>query len=326
MSHVDHVRQREVIRNTWGSTSNDNERCRQSANVVFVVGSVFSSNRYGVSTFQEEQTHHQDLLEIPILESYDKLSEKLIQAYSWAAETRGNEFDWIVKVDDDMFVDVQLLGEYLRKFNPRIPMLIGNLVAYSKVQTDGKWKDVEFLMKQRGKNDENGIIDGSTNSNEHYPYWAKGCAGHVISRAALVYITNSSSSLRRYQGEDTSLGIWLDDGTKNGLLSDMTYIHSSQMFVSLYDADLHGEMNDVSLDGLESRNSITIGHKLGPNEIEGLWSRRRRRRRSLSEKLHRVKGKVWIGDLSDFETTVEREELVERTTEMIRNTLVSRRH
>jgi Galactosyltransferase len=310
LSHVDNIKERLVIRNTWAKDGH--------SNVIFVIGSVLSSastttTTTAVSLLKEEQALHQDLLEIPIIDSYDQLPEKLIQAYSWVLQNGDGEndnlvFDWIVKADDDMFVDIPSLEQYLIKYNPNVPMLIGNLVAYSEVQTDGRWKDVEFSK-----------IDS------HYPYWAKGSAGHVISHVALAYVVEQSHKLHRYQGEDTSLGIWLHDGTRNGLVQDMTYIHAEHTFVSHERGGGNGIAKEKThLPCLDPYvDAVMIGHNLTPNEIEECWKRRSLsfKHKHSQEKNGTNNTRVWIGDMAGFETTILREEYVQHTTEMIKTAL-----
>ena len=42
------------------------------------------------------------------------------------------------------------------------------------------------------------------------PFWPKGSHGHVVSRPVAEYVAGMSS-VTYYQGEDTSLGIWLSE-------------------------------------------------------------------------------------------------------------------
>ena len=68
-----------------------------------------------------EQERNQDLLEIPFEERYDRLPEKMMQAYHWVLTNIQNA-GWIAKADDDMFVRVQNLERYLQKYNPDVPI------------------------------------------------------------------------------------------------------------------------------------------------------------------------------------------------------------
>lgn len=117
-----------------------------------------------------------------------------------------------------------------------MPMVIGEIIYHSAVRRDGKWAEVEYKQ-------------------DHYPYWPKGSAGHVISRAAAKYFSEMSPQLHRYQGEDTSIGIWLDEAKQNGLWDDVVYIHAKNMFES------HGKA------ACARPKYMIVGHDLHPDEM-----------------------------------------------------------
>lgn len=184
---------------------------------------------------QLEQERNQDLLEIPMKEEYSRLPEKMMQAYNWALTTIPSA-KWVAKADDDMFVNVANLDQYLLKYNPNLPMVIGEIVHHSKVAKIGKWAEPGY-------------------DHEYYPYWPKGSAGHVLSRAAVEYFVVNSESLFRYQGEDTCIGIWLDEAQKSGRLKHVTYIYAKKGFLS-------GGDNDCR----KAEDIIMVGHELNPND------------------------------------------------------------
>ena len=183
-----------------------------------------------------EQEQNQDLLEIPMKENYQSLPEKMMQAYNWVMEKVPN-LKWVAKADDDMFVNVRNLELYLRKYNPEIPIVIGEIIYHSRVAKEGKWAEYDY-------------------NNAYYPYWPKGSAGHVLSRGTLNYFIGNFESLHRYQGEDVSIGIWLDDAHKSGRLNDTTWIHAPQNFVS--------ESDGFRCEG--SSNLIMVGHNFAPSD------------------------------------------------------------
>ena len=143
-----------------------------------------------------EQQRYQDLLEIPMKEHYDRLPEKLLQAYHWVVHNLPH-VEWIVKSDDDMYVRYHSLESYLKKYNCNSPMVIGEIIDKSPVSRHGKWAEFDYPY-------------------DYYPMWPKGSAGHVVSKEVAQYLSKMSESLHRYQGEDTSIGIWLDEAQTNG--------------------------------------------------------------------------------------------------------------
>ncbi|KAL3925105.1 MAG: hypothetical protein SGILL_000631, partial [Bacillariaceae sp.] len=196
-----------------------------------------------------EQEKNQDLLEIPMIEKYTRLPEKLLQAYHWVL-SNVPDVEWIVKSDDDMFVRVDHLDGYLKKYNCNIPM----------------WAELDY-------------------HHLFYPFWPKGSAGHVVSRTAATYFSKMSENLHRYQGEDTSIGIWLDNAQKNKTMEDVTYIHSKSMFAS------HGK------NACMSPKTMIIGHDLRPDELLTCFQNFSF---AFSEK-------AWLDDASGFEEMIRQE-------------------
>jgi hypothetical protein len=144
-----------------------------------------------------EQEAFQDLIEVPMEEFYQGLPDKLIYSYQWTLQNfpqqqQQQNVQWIVKVDDDMFARVSSLEHYLDRFNPNRAILIGKINDQAGVHKTGKWAELDY-------------------PHVRYPYWPQGSSGHVVSRATAAYIASHDTELFRYQGEDVSLGIWLQE-------------------------------------------------------------------------------------------------------------------
>ena len=197
-SHENFLR-REAIRKTWG--------------IKYMTFFVVGHSRNDETTDDDhrqlirEQLMYGDLIEVPIVESYTKLPEKVVQAYRWTLWHIPN-VRWIVKADDDSFVRPEKLDRYLDKYNSDAPMLIGKIIPHSRPAQSGKWAEHEW-------------------STEFYPYWAIGSAGHIVSRRVAQYVVENSPTLHRYQGEDVSLGIWLHEWKQS-----VTYIQASSMITN----------------------------------------------------------------------------------------------
>jgi Galactosyltransferase len=197
-SHENFLR-REAIRKTWG--------------IRYMTFFVVGHSRNDETTDDDhrqliaEQMMYADLIEVPLVESYAKLPEKVVQAYRWTL-LHIPKVRWIVKVDDDSFVRPASLNRYLDKYNSDVPILIGKIIPHSRPAQSGKWAEHEWLP-------------------EFYPYWAIGSAGHIVSRRVVQYVVENSASLHRYQGEDVSLGIWLHEWEQS-----VTYIQASSMITN----------------------------------------------------------------------------------------------
>lgn len=198
---------RQSIRETWWNGT-----------VYFVVGQPNCTLSTTVDCHADDQDHYEilqkeqrlyhDLLEIPMLESYRRLPEKVIQAYHWTLQYIPS-VAWIVKVDDDTFVRPSSLQRFVQKYNPNIPLWIGKMIPHSPVARSGKWADHEYQP-------------------DFYPYWAIGSAGHIVSRSIAQFVVQNSATLHRYQGEDVSLGIWLNQWQQQ----TVTYIQAERMITN----------------------------------------------------------------------------------------------
>ena len=229
-----HFIRRQTIRKTWKGNN---------TNVYFIIGQTEKAalkkdnddDDNSERVFLRHEQHvYGDLVEIPMQDDYTLLPEKVVQAYAWALETFTN-LQWLVKVDDDTFVRVKALEHYLEKYNSHIPMLIGKIVPKSEVARNGKWAEHAHYQ------------------NTYYPYWPQGSSGHIVSKPIAKYIVDNSQRLHRYQGEDVSIGIWLDEAQKLSNLQ-VTYIQAESM---------------MTMDGIEyckkKPQYLMIGHDFTPD-------------------------------------------------------------
>jgi hypothetical protein len=212
----------------------------------------------------QEQLRFRDLIEVPILELYRDIPEKVVQSYHFSI-THLPQVRWLVKADDDMFVFVGRVETYLQKYNSYLPMLIGRLIMESPVNRDGKWAEQEYPYI-------------------YYPYWPQGSAGHIMSRPTVEYIVENSPKLHRYQGEDVSIGIWLDEAKQQqgGKLRNLQYIHVPHMMQT------QGYKEHCQDDTL-----LIIGHDMKPQALEECmkWNN--------NEELPKVQ--AWLDDTADFD-------------------------
>lgn len=239
LSRRDAFSTRKVIRNTWG---------KQHDNVYFVVGQacpvhpswrahdeggnkicqvaprVLDQQYFNLTMehAQHEQTINQQLLQEQkkygdILmtheaDVYRNLPIKLKAAYTFVDNYLPQSVQWVLKVDDDFFVQVEEFSSYLDELmetkrkswatkNATIPepwesravLISGEIRWKRKARDGGKWKEVPQWPK-----------------GAEYPTFPMGSAGHVVNRPIFHYISEYQSALFDYQGEDVSIGIWLD--------------------------------------------------------------------------------------------------------------------
>jgi hypothetical protein len=189
-----------------------------------------------------EQVLYQDLLEVPMEEYYQGLPDKIVYSYQWTLQHLP-DVDWMVKIDDDMFARVTSLEEYLDKYNPNHHMVIGQVIDRSPVNRDGKWAERHYPPL-------------------FYPWWPQGSAGHVVSRAIAIYVATHDAELFRYQGEDVSLGIWLQEATDvYHHLDHVTYIQASPSLIS-----------NKGPTSCANRKTLMVGHDFSVEGLQHCWA------------------------------------------------------
>ena len=220
---------RRVIRETWG----------RGHVVYFVVGGRSPTNNNTTddteleAALRREANEYGDILDTIHPESYKSLPYKLRFAYQFVTRELP-QTQWVLKVDEDMFARIATLEKVLlHKLNPQHPFVLGKIVPHAKVSRVGKW--AEYVYPER-----------------YYPFWPKGSHGHVLSRPVVEYVANLPN-VTYYQGEDTSLGIWLSDAPLA-----VTWIHSPYF-------QNHGRC--------EEDDWIVIGHQLSADHMRECYEK-----------------------------------------------------
>ena len=138
---------------------------------------------------------------LDMVDSYRNLTLKVKLGYKYILENYPDA-RWIAKADDDQFLRFNKMTEYLlnrenhKGDDPINEMIvIGQIRCGSGVMRGGKWAELDYKK---------GI------KNAKYPCFPIGSAGHILSRKAAEYIVDNFDSLHNYQGEDVSIGIWMD--------------------------------------------------------------------------------------------------------------------
>ncbi|XP_076461660.1 beta-1,3-galactosyltransferase 5-like, partial [Babylonia areolata] len=128
-SHADRGQRRDAIRNTWGSVTLGNPwphptaaaRSEYKAAVVFVVG------RPVTAALKAEAEAHGDVLLVDVDDTYRNLTRKVLAGLAWAS-TRCWDTGHVAKVDDDMFLNVDLTMHLMTRWfrtspSPSLPSL-----------------------------------------------------------------------------------------------------------------------------------------------------------------------------------------------------------
>ncbi|KAM9331096.1 beta-1,3-galactosyltransferase 5-like [Gastrophryne carolinensis] len=110
-SHPGHHLSRAAIRKTWASRGQQSAHAWQ---VVFLVGDTLDIELDW--RIHVEQSNHNDLLRGNYLDSYRNLTLKVMHGLDWAVKRCRPHF--ILKTDDDCFVNTLYLPSFLRDYGP----------------------------------------------------------------------------------------------------------------------------------------------------------------------------------------------------------------
>lgn len=114
---------------------------------------------------------------------------KRLTHYLFCRADRNAEFEFLMKTDDDTFVDTKKVAHELLKLQDTKNMIWSSFREYWPVQSFGKWREDKY----------NSLT---------YPPFPCG-SGYVLSEDVVSYLVDNSEDLFNFQGEDTSIGIWL---------------------------------------------------------------------------------------------------------------------
>jgi hypothetical protein len=157
-----------------------------------------------------EHVTHGDILSVDEVDVYRHLPQKLRAAYAWVI--KNTRAKWILKTDTDTVVRIDTMEHYLETtYNSVTPTLIaGSINRNTRVVVHGgKW----------------GAVQSTLALYKTLPPWPGG-ACHVVSRPVAQYVFDNKPKLHIAQGEDTSLGIWID---RSPLKMDF---HASKHFIT----------------------------------------------------------------------------------------------
>ena len=170
---------RKAIRETWLKHQFDDVQS------YFVIGTE-SLDGSLMEKLEEEYHSHDDIVFLADhVDSYSKLTAKLIKALKYAKQS----YSFLVKCDDDSFINLAVLRqEALTK--PRERLYWGFFQGAARVKKTGPWVEPNWVICDR-----------------YLPY-ARG-GGYVLSSDLVDYITVNADLLQLFNSEDVSVGAWL---------------------------------------------------------------------------------------------------------------------
>lgn len=217
LSASNNLGKRETIRETWLKLYDDN---RENYDKEFKIKHYFVIGSLGLNADQllhlsSEQSKYNDILILPVLDTYKTLTEKTKRSFVWLNDQYdyGLGFKYALKCDDDSFVNLLALAEeiiaiekvYLNSeltypFKPKSeqtnPFLSTNVQANNK-EIKGNYLSLYWgyfsgaaKIKANGKWGENDWIA----SDRYTPYALGG--GYILSKNLVTYIAKNTGDLR----------------------------------------------------------------------------------------------------------------------------------
>ncbi|KAK3588388.1 hypothetical protein CHS0354_024279 [Potamilus streckersoni] len=132
--------ERQAIRKTWGSVVKEHKKSFNfSARMMFILGQMEDKITQH-KALQKESENHKDIVQIDLIESRYNLTRKMMSGLKWI-KTYCNSVTYILKCDDDTFINAARFSEYLLK-NPNINNVTIHGWVYTRglVRREGKYK------------------------------------------------------------------------------------------------------------------------------------------------------------------------------------------
>jgi len=175
---------RNVIRQTW---ANIHKKLRDQFLLYFILGNSELSDE-SIDSINDEKAKHKDILALPMVDSYQALTSKLLA--SFVQLNRNVKFKYLLKVDDDSYVQLPLVLEELKNSNFDKSLYWGFFDGRAPVWLKGKWAEKEYRL-----------------CDKYIPYALGG--GYVLSHDLVKYIAENAQILQKFKNEDVSVGTWL---------------------------------------------------------------------------------------------------------------------
>ena len=154
----------------------------------FLVGTKKLS-RSTIGNLTQENAMFHDILFLPDLEdAYSNLSLKVLLGLKWAWQN--TSFDFVLKADDDSYVQIDKLGELLQKLQCEDRLYWGFFMGYAFPEPTGRWAERRWF-----------------NCPHYLPYAMGG--GYVLSRKVVEILMRFPDRLKMYNNEDVTVGSWL---------------------------------------------------------------------------------------------------------------------
>lgn len=190
-SAVENTDRRTEIRNTWCNPERFPSLPDHAWHCIFLVGK--PDNIESLSRLKEEKTQFNDLLVGNYADSYRNLTLKVIHGFNWS--TNYCPSSYIIKTDDDCFVNTGLVHEFLLHHNDKTSGLYAGRVFF----------DSQMLQVIRGDSNR-WSVPYEEYPDKFYPPYASGL-GYIISTDVVKKLVSESQHVTPFANEDAYIGV-----------------------------------------------------------------------------------------------------------------------
>lgn len=182
---------------------------------------------------REEQEKFADVVTLPMVDAYDKLSTKLKLALDWTVANTNSS--WVFKIDDDCYARLAKVHALAKECGAGMRVMGFKNVGVP-VRKQGRFAD--FLFNER-----------------YYPAYPNGGVGYGITRDLAEYMASRKQVL--YPNEDTCIALWLRP------LKGVQFCWRNQMFIQ--------DIRKVGKTCLHPGKAI-VGHKFNATQLRGCFA------------------------------------------------------
>lgn len=155
----------------------------------FILGGKNLSHESELNVTSENEVHGDMILLDNVTDSHDTLTQRTLQSFDYIIRQDYN-FLFVLKCDDDTFVNVRVIAEELRAKKDQKQYYWGEFLGATAILHEGPYAEQKWSTCET-----------------YLPYAYGG--GYVLSRDLIELIADNAPFLMIYNNEDVSLGAWL---------------------------------------------------------------------------------------------------------------------
>lgn len=134
-----YFKKRELVRKTWANHLKFQSELIDLVGFAFVVGMYNGSDTTVQQRLEEESATHGDIIQVDMIDSYYNITLKVGGLLNWLS-IYCSTVDFILKADDDVYVNVRNLATTLTTLTPSKAAAYGTRMPYTDVVRKGECK------------------------------------------------------------------------------------------------------------------------------------------------------------------------------------------